>query len=61
MMTRKHFRAIAAILANNARAQYPQNIDALVSDFANLLAESNPRFDRQRFVTACQARRRSDV
>jgi hypothetical protein len=45
-MTRKDFEAIAHVLdANHAPL-------ALVMDFSDMLEESNPRFDRPRFVAA---------
>lgn len=53
MMTRKHFEAIAHTLDAN---QAPLS---LVSDFADMLEESNPRFDRQRFVVASTLNLRS--
>ena len=46
-MTRKHFVAIARILAKH---------DAdlkMVRDFAGMCAEHNPRFDRETFIKAC--------
>lgn len=46
MMTRKDFESIAHCLnANHAPL-------ALVFDFADMLEEDNPRFDRARFVKA---------
>jgi hypothetical protein len=44
MMTKQHFEAIANVLnANNAPL-------SLVLDFADMCEESNPRFDRTKFV-----------
>ena len=46
-MTRKHFRAIAQLLAK-------QDADLnMVRDFAGMCAEYNPRFDRETFIRAC--------
>jgi len=50
-MTRKHFTLIAetisdADLSRPARA-------TLAQDFAERLAAENPRFDRDKFFTAC--------
>ena len=45
-MTRNHFRAIARILKQ-------QNADPLmIREFANMFAEQNAYFDRDRFYTA---------
>lgn len=47
-MTKKHFRRLALILGVN-------NIDPgsqLVKDLMAFLLESNPHFDRDRFLTA---------
>ena len=46
MMTRKDFENIAATLNANAAPL------ELVLDFADMLEETNPRFDRGRFVAA---------
>jgi hypothetical protein len=46
MMTRKDFEAIAHILDANIAEE------GLVLDFADMLAEQNPRFDRARFIEA---------
>lgn len=45
-MTKKDFIAIAATLDANLASQ------AIVLDFADMLGEQNPRFDRARFVEA---------
>ena len=46
MMTRKDFEAIAHILDANVADE------GIVLDFADMLAEQNPRFDRARFIDA---------
>jgi len=46
MMTKKNFEAIAHVLdANHAPL-------SLVQDFADMLEEENPRFDRTLFIAA---------
>ena len=60
-MTRKHFEAIARIIATNKvetpAAGFDEGFDAgvsvVASDLADYLATQNPNFDRQRFLTAC--------
>ena len=45
-MTRQHFRLIADVLANNA----PHS--ELAAAFADALAMTNPRFNREAFIKA---------
>lgn len=61
-MTKRHFIAIAALLENANLAvvdEYgnPQAADIVTADLcdamASYFASENPRFDRQRFLTAC--------
>lgn len=55
LMTKKDFIAIAKVLdANHAPL-------ALVSDFADMCEETNPLFDRQRFVEASTVNMRKDA
>ena len=55
-MTRKHFEAIAAILAANMdRSSTAGEIwrgQCIADDLAAYFAEVNPRFDKQRFLAA---------
>ena len=55
-MTRKHFEAIAAILASNmdrsATAGEIWRGQCIADDLAAYFAETNPRFDKQRFLAA---------
>tara|TARA_R100000700_G_C3112993_1_gene105203 strand:+ start:135 stop:290 length:156 start_codon:yes stop_codon:yes gene_type:complete len=46
-MSRKHFRAIAQILAKHSADLY------MVRDFANMCAEHNENFSRETFIKAC--------
>jgi hypothetical protein len=54
-VTRKHFVAIAKALAEiRAKAEADKHTCELVSRaLADVFAESNPAFDRARFVAAC--------
>lgn len=54
-MTKKDFIAIAATLAANAAPL------ALVLDFADMLADSNPRFNRPLFVDAATGQLRKEL
>lgn len=52
-MTRKDFELIAAVLRNAPlHTQGCAYVDELAEDFADALAETNPRFDRDRFLAA---------
>ena len=54
MMTRKDYKAIAAIIQQQTIVDYrliPR--DGLVNTLANYMAADNPQFDRERFIKAC--------
>ena len=54
-MTKKHFEAIAAVLAEYNRVKcYNPHISNLENDFADMCEAQNPRFDRDRFLRACR-------
>lgn len=56
-MTRKDFEDIARCMAQ-ARRETVYSLDALDDAnerLATVLAASNPRFDRERFLAACKA------
>jgi hypothetical protein len=46
-MTRKDYKKIAELLY-----LYPQPLQ-FVHELTNILEEDNPRFDREKFLTAC--------
>ena len=46
-MTRKHFIALANAIKES------HGFDELVDRVADVCAEANPNFDRQRFIEAC--------
>ena len=55
-MTKKHFKAIASII-KDSKTQYSRNKinkDILIKDLCVVFSAMNPRFDKQRFVDACQ-------
>jgi len=63
-MTRKHFRQIADAMqsirkfeAHDAEMSevvaHAVRFSSVVDALANVLADTNPRFDRDRFLTAC--------
>ena len=52
-MTMKHFRQLADLVATyQDRIPDPDLVD-LAGDLADVCAQTNPRFDRGRFLTAC--------
>lgn len=54
-MSKKHFTAIAKTFAAH-RDEIPADaFRALVADVAAVCAQTNPNFDRARFVAACEA------
>lgn len=59
MFTRRHYKAIAEIMAWNKRLADQDETDSawIVShtadDLADCFTEDNPRFDRERFLKAC--------
>lgn len=60
MFTRKHYKAIAEIIKkrlnlNQGTRHTPRFLyaDEVADDLADYFAGDNPRFDRERFLTAC--------
>ncbi len=67
VLTRRHFAAIAEVIRllpsfetfEQDGSRYPcevVNWDTVVARFAEMLSETNPRFDRARFENACRGR-----
>lgn len=52
-MTRKDFQLIADVLRNADEIIDADAMEALASMFTARLTETNPAFDRARFLTAC--------
>ena len=52
-MTRKDFWAIALALKYITRNDSPQERKAKAEDFAYMLVATNPRFDKDKFMSAC--------
>lgn len=53
MFTRKHFKAVAKIIAGNRGQGVEYTLDNIASELADYFATQNPRFDRNRFMKAC--------
>ena len=55
MMTRKDYVAVSEILSGYQNAMIDNFWwEDLVNDFANLFAEDNPNFKRDKFTKACE-------
>ena len=52
MMTRKHFKVLAASIEKLAHTHYDHAYD-MACDVADACAKDNPRFDRCKFFEAC--------
>jgi type IV secretory pathway VirB3-like protein len=52
MMTKKVYKAVAAILADPSGITVNSDRKYITVEFAKLFAEDNPRFDRDRFYKA---------
>jgi len=52
-MTRKDFVLIARTIRNSSEIIDETALEALAENFAEELAETNPNFDRDRFLSAC--------
>ena len=52
-MTKKDFELIAEAIKEITASDYPQDRKDKAQLFAAVLATTNPRFDRARFLTAC--------
>ena len=52
-MTRKDFELIAKAIRDQRDQPVPDPLDALAYRLASALFNTNPRFDRERFLKAC--------
>lgn len=60
-MTKKDYELIARIFNKNIHDTHPKNVrlnvkmvaGAMAQQFADVLAKDNPRFDAEKFLTAC--------
>jgi len=50
--SRKHYQAIADILAQHAEGDSTEAVSEIAGDIADLFAQDNPRFDREKFLSA---------
>jgi len=53
MLTRKHFEALAAIVAAHNSLAKRRKLAANTLRYLRNQGNLNPRFDRERFLTAC--------
>ena len=60
MFTKKHYEAIAGILAENLQTEYygytgyaSGLADSLCNEFADYFGQDNPLFDKDRFLKVC--------
>ena len=57
MFTKKHYKAIAEIVVRARKNPNLATVDGhcrqIASDLANYFATDNPRFDRDKFLSAC--------
>ncbi len=57
MMTRKDYMAVSDILSEYApHTAEPELFDQMVKDFADYMADDNPRFLHSKFVDACYSK-----
>lgn len=54
-MTRKDFELIAKVLRNADEVADQDTLEALADMFADALADTNPSFNRERFIAAATA------
>ena len=52
-MTRKDFEALAAVIKAGRTGDNDDYADKTARSTADMLATTNPRFDRDRFLKAC--------
>lgn len=54
-MTRKHYVKIAEIIERNTSGEIPNSVylPDLIDDLCNFFQSENPRFDKDKFVDAC--------
>lgn len=53
MLARKDYRAIAEIIESNRGDGVEYILDRVASNLADYFEQNNPRFDRQKFIKAC--------
>ena len=68
MFTKEHFEKVAQVLSDAQRATCnddfelrEQIVSELAGEFADIFAESNPRFSKRAFIGACNAASRSEI
>ena len=66
MFTKEHFEAVASALNTahsdiNAGADPIELLGIIAESFADIFAESNPRFSKRAFIGACGGASRSEI
>lgn len=56
MMTRKHYQTLASAIYQRGRisSSQPWDGERIIKALADVLKADNPRFDRDRFIEACE-------
>lgn len=58
-MTKKDYIKLAELISNTSHKDVEENYQILIKEpfmdrLCDILQDDNPRFDRERFITACQ-------
>jgi len=54
MFQHRHYVELAKMVQSAKARMRPVDFDAYVEEWTDMLTGTNPRFDRERFRTACQ-------
>lgn len=56
-MSKKHFIKVAKVIRAVIDHKHPQPAELIAENLAEIFADLNPRFDRSRFLAACNVNR----